>query len=93
MSTETTVEMPKYRCHKEVWALKIARIDDDSKPNEETDGGRILVFEEPGYAPMRVTRDFIEKHGPYPSGYYVVYKDGYRSFSPCEAFEGGYTRI
>lgn len=26
-------------------------------------------------------------------GYYVVYDGGYKSFSPAEAFEGGYTKI
>ncbi|MCK9988658.1 MAG: hypothetical protein AzoDbin1_05130 [Azoarcus sp.] len=26
-------------------------------------------------------------------GYYVVYEDGYKSFSPAIAFESGYTRI
>jgi hypothetical protein len=26
-------------------------------------------------------------------GYYVVYEDGYKSFSPASAFENGYTRL
>ena len=26
-------------------------------------------------------------------GYYVVYEDGYKSFSPAEAFESGYKRV
>jgi hypothetical protein len=30
---------------------------------------------------------------PQPGGYFVVYKDGYKSFSPAKAFEEGYTRI
>jgi hypothetical protein len=33
------------------------------------------------------------KHKPEVGGYYVVYKDGYRSFSPAEAFETGYEKI
>ena len=33
------------------------------------------------------------KHQPTVGGYYVVYKDGYKSFSPADAFESGYTRV
>ena len=33
------------------------------------------------------------KHDPQAGGYYVVYADGYQSFSPAQAFEEGYTRI
>jgi hypothetical protein len=36
---------------------------------------------------------FVEKHAPEPGGYFVVYADGYRSFSPAQAFESGYTEI
>jgi len=86
MPTET--EMPKYRCHKEVWALKIKAV----KPEALTTGA-VLVFEEDGYAPMRVPQGFIDKHDPQPGGYFVQYKDGYQSFSPAKAFEEGYTRI
>jgi hypothetical protein len=52
-------EMPRYKCHKEVHALKIVGVQLDSADaraeNRET--------------------------------------DGYTSFSPAAAFEGGYTRI
>ena len=37
--------------------------------------------------------DVVEKHNPEAGGYYVVYEDGYKSFSPAKAFEEGYTRI
>jgi len=33
------------------------------------------------------------KHKPEVGGYYVVYADGYKSFSPAQAFEEGYTRV
>ena len=32
----------------------------------------------------------MEKHKPHAGGYYVVYDDGYKSFSPAKAFEEGY---
>jgi hypothetical protein len=52
-----------------------------------------IITEEPGYAPIPVTSEYIRKHKPSAGGYYVVYKDGYKSFSPADAFEEGYTRI
>lgn len=88
MSEEAQCEMPKYRCHKEVWALKIDKI-------EWIEGGetmRITPLEE-GYAPFTVDEDYVRRHHPLTGGYYVAYKDGYKSFSPAEAFEEGYSRI
>lgn len=91
-------EMPRYQCHKKVWALKIANIepaagDQVAGPNQETDGGSIITPEDDGFAPFRVESDYIKRHMPSIGGYYVVYEDGYKSFSPAEPFESGYTRI
>jgi len=89
-----SVEMPKYRSHKEVWALKIKSIVRDGEgENRESDGSAIITPEEEGYAPFRVEGDYLHKHKPQAGGYYVVYKDGYKSFSPAEAFEEGNTLI
>lgn len=85
--------MPKYRSHKEVWALKLADVIDPTKDGNESDGTRILVPAEDGYAPFRVDRDYVHKHKPAAGGYYVQYADGYTSFSPAAPFEEGYTRI
>ena len=81
------IEMPRYKCHKEVWALRIASVDlsDLATPR--------LCFQDEGYSPIAVDYSWIKKHDPQPGGYYVVYKDGYRSFSPAAAFEEGYTRV
>ncbi len=86
-------EMPKYKSHKTVWALKIKNVEDSSGPNQESDGSRLLHFEEEGYAPLRVDFEYVRKHNPKPGGYFVVYADGYKSWSPAEAFESGYARI
>lgn len=87
-------EMPKYKCQKEVWALKIAHIERRRlKENEEDDGAMLIMPADHGYGSFWVDADFVRKHGPHVGGYYVVYKDGYKSFSPAEAFEEGYTRI
>ena len=89
-----SVEMPKYKCHKEVWALKIKSIVRDGEgKNRESDGSAIITPEEDDYAPFRVEPDYLHKHKPQVGGYYVVYKDGYKSFSPADAFEEGYSRI
>lgn len=42
---------------------------------------------------VMVAAEYVEKHKPTVGGYYVRYADGYESYSPAEAFEGGYTRI
>lgn len=84
------VEMPRYKCHKEVWALKIKEVK--VQTNDEG-GGWWITPEEPGYARFGVPHDWVVKHDPKAGGYYVVYDDGYRSFSPAKAFEDGYTLL
>jgi hypothetical protein len=88
------VEMPKYKSHKEVWALKIKSIKRDGEgENRESDGSAIITPEDGRYAPFRVDSDYMWKHKPQDGGYYVVYKDGYKSFSPANVFEEGNTLI
>ncbi len=55
--------------------------------------GAIITPEDAGYAPFAVSEEYIDKHNPQPGGYFVVYDDGYQSFSPAKAFEEGYTPI
>lgn len=81
-----TRELPRYQCHKQVWALKIKAII----PNPR---GWELHFEDDGYAPHAVNFEWRAKHDPQPGGYLVLYADGYQSYSPAESFEAGYTRI
>ena len=78
--------MPKYKCHKEVYALKIAKID-------VSEGGATITPEGDGRGPFGVDHDYLIRHQPETGGYYVVYADGYKSYSPAEAFEAGYTLI
>lgn len=84
-------EMPKYECHKKVHALKIKDIQYRYSKDESVDA--ILTPCEPGYEPIRVSEAYWRKHQPEVNGYYVVYEDGYESFSPALVFERGYTRI
>jgi hypothetical protein len=91
LRAHVAAQMPRYKCHKEVYALKIDRID--RRPFGEAGVEHTLVFAESGFAPLIVGLDYIEKHQPKAGGYYVVYDDGYKSFSPAKAFEEGYTRL
>ena len=87
---ENSLQMPKYKCHKEVHALKIS--DTVWNPNGSVD----LFFELTGFEPINIetpeSQRFKEAAGDDP-GYLVVYKDGYRSWSPTDAFEEGYSLI
>lgn len=97
MNTAPGREMPRYRSHNQVWALRIARIEydsDDAKlEDRETDGSAIITPIEEGYAPFKVDHAYVHKHKPQVGGYYVVHQDGYKSWSPADAFEDGYTKI
>lgn len=91
MSTEgAMIELPRYKCHKEVWALKIKAIDG---LNQDPIVRVIITPEEDGYAPFEVDKEYVLKHRLQVGGYYVVYKDGYKSFSPASVFEDGYKKI
>lgn len=81
----TAENMPVYESHKKVRGLKIAEI----KPG--ANGFQALIFEDKRYAPVEVSDQWIqEKHAVAP-GYFVLYDDGYTSWSPVQAFEEGNT--
>lgn len=88
--SEASKEIPRYKCHKEVRAMKIKAI---VPPIGHPTPGmhRILEWEDPAFAPTPVPEDWIRRHNPEPGGYYVAYEDGYISYSPAEPFEKGYT--
>lgn len=84
--------MNKYRCHKEVEAMKIEEIELHGPEDGERD--HVLLGRENNVTvAVEVSTDYIARHSPEVGGYYVKYKDGYESFSPAAAFEGGYTEI
>ena len=83
--SETQQEMPKYACHKQVHALKIKEIV--SNPNNSID----IFFEEEGFASVNMEEADHQKKPDAEAGwYFVVYRDGYTSFSPGSEFEDGY---
>ncbi|CAM6673221.1 hypothetical protein KLPMCP290B_25070 [Klebsiella pneumoniae] len=83
---ECSLEMPKYQCHKKVWALKIQQVYSVGTQN-------FIVPADYGYDDFPVSQEYIDKHKPQEGGYYVQYEGGYESYSPAEAFESGYSRI
>lgn len=79
--------MPVYRSHKEVWALKIKAFEFET---------RTITPEDQGYGPFPVDQEWLERNAmkqDVVGGYYVVYEDDYKSWSPAEAFEKGYTQM
>lgn len=97
-------EMPQYQCHKKVWALKIKEVIVHAHPDPEADdaafeasdvfeGAHLFPEDGKNYGPIPVDAAWYRKNQPEAGGYYVVYADGYKSYSPAEAFEDGYTRI
>jgi hypothetical protein len=86
-------ELPKYQSHKQVWALKIAALSPHHDISGERVGDVCITPADQGYASFVVSADYVHRHDPQVGGYYVVYEDGYQSFSPAEAFESGYTAL
>jgi hypothetical protein len=81
------VELPQYQCHKRVRAAKITALRQNGNHDMPD-----LVLGEIGCVVTHLP-DWHLKHKPEVGGYYVVYEDGYASYSPARAFEDGYTRI
>lgn len=86
-------KLPEYICHKKVRAIKIAAIEQARSPKNGLTDCAIIMPAEEGYDAFIVDNEFMNKHKPVVGGYFVIYEDGYTSFSPAAAFESGYTRV
>ncbi len=83
-------ELPRYKCHKAVHALKIGAIE------IHEDGSATIAPKDDGFLPFKVDADWVSRFkgsNDDDPGYYVVYRDGYKTWSPTEAFEDGYTSV
>lgn len=81
-----SVEIPQYRCHKVVRAARITGFRANG-----TEAPDLLLGEIGGV--VSLLPDWHEKHKPQVGGFYVLYEDGYSSFSPAKAFEDGYSLL
>ena len=82
-----TTQLQQFQCHKVVHAAEIAEIN----PGDAS--SQLVLKALAGVLAVIVALVWMEKHEPEVGGYFVVYADGFTSYSPAEAFEAGYTPI
>lgn len=87
---KTAAEMPRYRCHKVVWALEIKAFKWDTT---QPQGGWLVTPADIGYADVHLSAAVFSRYTPTPGDFIVQYDDGYWSVSPRKAFIEGYTPI
>lgn len=88
-NSQTSVQLPRWQSHKRVFADRIARIGPVA--TMPADGIDRWVLD--CGAVVDVTPDLIARGSPKVGDYFVQYDDGYKSWSPAQAFEEGYTRV
>lgn len=71
--------LPKYKCHKVVRAAEIQGVSLTGLLHLKNIGN------------VQMSLDWLDKHKPIVGGYFVIYEDGYQSYSPKKAFEEGYS--
>lgn len=80
--------MPSYTCHKRVKALEIEKVGSYCQATEGL--MRNIWFVGDDHWELFPDKMFT-RYVPIPGDFYVVYEDGYQSFSPRKAFLEGYT--
>lgn len=81
MSKPNRLQLEEYECHKHVRAAQIVHIVGDVITIEGPNDFRATFTAEPV---------LFSRYRPVIGDWYVVYEDGYESFSPKKAFEDGY---
>lgn len=85
-TVQPAVRLPRWNCHKSVFADKITAIQ-----TTETAGHVTTAWNLACGAVVSVAPEMILRGSPVLGDYYVRYDDGYESWSPVKAFEEGYT--
>ncbi len=94
--TETVREqvessLPLWKCHKVVRAAPIRAV----YPADHEAGWMVYLNGGPapdGFPPIYLEPKVFARGLPMPGDYFVVYDDGYESWSPKKAFEEGYSQ-
>jgi len=86
-----TSNMPVYECHKKVHALEVASVGNYKHNPELGSLVRTIIFTDGTSRDLR--DDIFKRYIPERGDFYVVYEDGYESFSPRKAFLDGYKAI
>lgn len=81
-----SLTLPKWRSHKVVEGFKIASIVYNAN------GGATLYAKDPAVY-VEVDQKYLDRYRPEINHYYALYKDGYESLSPADAWESGYTLL
>lgn len=83
------IEMPRYQSHKVVHAVKIAGLEILES------GDALIAPDHPRLRTFRTREGWAERFAGDETdlGYYVIYPDGFSSWSPTKAFEEGYLQI
>lgn len=84
---QTTVGLPRWRCHKVVRGFQIAQM----VPLEATTQMRLI--DASGAFQVDVSNQYMMRYKPQVGDYYALYEDGYESLSPADAWTKGYAPI
>ncbi len=82
-------QFKEWQCHKRVRGGQIVAMSELF----HVPGHKLTIAGKDGEFTINVDSKWVDRHSARVGGYYVVYEDGYASYSPQAAFEGGYTLI
>lgn len=86
------LRLAKFQSHKIVMAGKIKSFSEPGKIEKDKWVMQIERFDG-SHVEVKVDKEFFARGHAVQNDYFVVYEDGYQSWSPREAFENGYTRV
>ncbi len=84
---ESACQLPEWQCYKTVRAAKILSLGLKGEDQQT------VILDDPECDEIPVSDAWVRKHNPQAGGWYVVYADGYASYSPDRAFVEGYIKV
>lgn len=92
--TQAAVELPRYRCHKEVEALKIKQIEirEPQDPMHSDQEVWIIPADEDQEA-FKVEWEFVNRFKPEAGMYWVKSAEGHEGALPAELFDKEFSRL